>query len=122
LFLSVAITLLYEKCRAKQPIAALALVALMIGFVAKLVFEVATGTTLFVDSSAAGFTPLPFVHAVGGSAGAVALFYGNHKQVPAFCSVLNRPAATTDDTPELIRVRVSSQNGRRRGAWLARRG
>jgi rhomboid family GlyGly-CTERM serine protease len=35
----------------------------------KLAYEIATGATLFVDSSGAGFTPLPLVHAVGAVVG-----------------------------------------------------
>ncbi len=50
---------------------AAALIALIAGFEAKLGYELVTGTTLFVDSSAAGFTPLPLVHAVGGLVGCV---------------------------------------------------
>jgi hypothetical protein len=43
--------------------------ALLAGLLAKLGYEVATGATLFVDSSSAGFTPLPLVHAVGAGVG-----------------------------------------------------
>jgi len=39
------------------------------GFGAKVGFELVTGTTLFVDSSAAGMTPVPLAHVVGGLVG-----------------------------------------------------
>jgi rhomboid family GlyGly-CTERM serine protease len=39
------------------------------GFAAKVGFELLTGTTLFVDSSAAGMTPVPLAHVVGGFIG-----------------------------------------------------
>ena len=38
-------------------------------FCAKIAFEAATGMTLFVDSSGAGFTPIPLAHAVGAVVG-----------------------------------------------------
>jgi rhomboid family GlyGly-CTERM serine protease len=43
----------------------------LVGFAAKVAFEVFTGNTLFVDSAASGFVPLAIVHAVGGVVGAV---------------------------------------------------
>jgi hypothetical protein len=39
------------------------------GLVVKTAYEVLTGDTLFVDSDAAGFIPLPTVHAVGAAVG-----------------------------------------------------
>ena len=39
-------------------------------FLAKAAYESATGTTLFVDSSAAGFIPLASAHLIGGAVGA----------------------------------------------------
>ena len=41
------------------------------GFAAKVAFEVVTGSTLFVDSSAAGMIPIPLSHLVGGLVGLV---------------------------------------------------
>jgi hypothetical protein len=40
-----------------------------IGFAAKVGFEVLSGTTLFVDSAAAGLIPVPLAHVVGGLVG-----------------------------------------------------
>lgn len=40
-------------------------------FFAKLVYEITTGQTLFVDSHAAGFVPIPLAHLVGGVVGAL---------------------------------------------------
>lgn len=38
-------------------------------FAAKLLWELSTSSTLFVNNTAAHFTPLPLVHAVGGATG-----------------------------------------------------
>jgi rhomboid family GlyGly-CTERM serine protease len=40
-----------------------------VGFAAKVGFEFSTGTTLFVDSAAAGLIPVPLAHVVGGIVG-----------------------------------------------------
>jgi len=40
-----------------------------IGFAAKVGFELSTGGTVFVDSAAAGMTPVPLAHIVGGLVG-----------------------------------------------------
>jgi rhomboid family GlyGly-CTERM serine protease len=42
------------------------------GFAAKIGFEICTGSTLFVDSSAAGMTPVPLAHVIGGMIGLAA--------------------------------------------------
>ncbi|MGD9645507.1 MAG: rhombosortase [Pirellulales bacterium] len=54
--------------------AALLLPALaLLGFAGKVGYELVTGCTLFVDSMAAGFAPLPLAHVVGGVVGALVL-------------------------------------------------
>ena len=68
--------LLDDAWRARQSIAVWALAAMAAGFGLKIGWEVATGSTLFVDSSRAGFVPLPLVHAVGGLAGAMVWLAG----------------------------------------------
>jgi rhomboid family GlyGly-CTERM serine protease len=61
---------LFCEARRKQHRAAQWLLAVLTaGFVGKIAWEMATGQTLFVDSSAAGFTPLPLVHVVGAVVG-----------------------------------------------------
>jgi rhomboid family GlyGly-CTERM serine protease len=45
--------------------------SLLAGFGGKLLYELATGSTLFVDSHAAGFVVVVMAHAVGATAGAV---------------------------------------------------
>ena len=69
LFTFVALVLFDDARRTAQTFAVWALTFMATAFVGKLGWELASGSTLFVDSSAAGFTPLPLVHAVGGSAG-----------------------------------------------------
>lgn len=55
---------------------ALAMAAAAAAFLAKAAYESATGTTLFVDSSAAGFIPLASAHLIGGAVGALVGFGG----------------------------------------------
>jgi rhomboid family GlyGly-CTERM serine protease len=43
------------------------------GFAAKIGYELVTGATLFVDSAAAGFAPLPLAHVIGGAVGLLML-------------------------------------------------
>ncbi len=45
--------------------------ALLAGFVAKVLFEIVTGTTVFADS--AFFVPLPLAHLIGAQCGALAV-------------------------------------------------
>ena len=45
---------------------------MLAAFLGKVGYETATGTTLFVDSHAAGFIPLAIAHLVGGCAGVAA--------------------------------------------------
>lgn len=59
----------FESLRAKHRVSLWVVGALGGGFIAKVAFEAVTGTTLFVDSSASAFVPLPLVHAVGAAAG-----------------------------------------------------
>ena len=44
--------------------------AVLLGFAAKLAYELASGATLFVDAAAAGFVPVPLAHASGALVGA----------------------------------------------------
>src|SRR4029078_5316519 len=69
LFLNVALVLLHEAHNRRQALLSWTLGLLLVGFIAKLGYEMANGATLFVDSSEAGFTPLPLVHAVGAAVG-----------------------------------------------------
>ena len=69
LFTHYAILLHRDGRRFNQPLLRHTSVALLLAFAAKLVYEITTGNTLFVDSI--GFISLTMVHAVGGLAGAV---------------------------------------------------
>jgi len=74
-----AALMLYDEIdvgRQKLPRKLLALLAA--AFALKVLWEIATGATLFVDSSAAGFTPLPLAHAVGGCVG-VAVWWATRR-------------------------------------------
>lgn len=52
---------------------------LLTGFVGKIGYEIATGHTYFVNSVAAGFTPLPQVHLAGAAAGILVLSIVLHR-------------------------------------------
>jgi hypothetical protein len=67
--------------RANQPIVARAIVAMAVGFVAKVVWELATGSTLFIDSSRAGFVPLPLAHTAGGLVGVAVWLAGRRRNL-----------------------------------------
>jgi rhomboid family GlyGly-CTERM serine protease len=69
LFGFVAPLLFVESRRNRQTAVSWLVAALATGFVAKVGWEIVTGQTLFVDSAAAGFVPLPLVHAVGAIVG-----------------------------------------------------
>jgi rhomboid family GlyGly-CTERM serine protease len=58
-----------ESRRNRRHVVSWIVAALALGFVGKVGWEMATGQTLFVDSVAAGFAPLPLVHAVGAAVG-----------------------------------------------------
>jgi hypothetical protein len=45
--------------------------AVLLGFGAKLLYELASGAALFVDAGAAGFVPVPVAHAAGAAVGAL---------------------------------------------------
>ena len=63
-----------------------------IGFAAKVVYELVTGGTLFVDSSAGVMTPMPLAHVVGGLVGAVCALYKSPRSGSgSFYSWRNRP-------------------------------
>jgi rhomboid family GlyGly-CTERM serine protease len=71
LFTLAVALLLRDARRESDGLMIAVLVTGLLGLVAKLAFEITTGATLFVDSSAAGFTPLPLVHAIGAAVGLV---------------------------------------------------
>ncbi|MFQ5654950.1 MAG: rhombosortase [Planctomycetota bacterium] len=50
---------------------------LVLLFLAKVIYEVATASTLFVDSAAAGMVPVPLAHLVGAAVGAAAPWWGS---------------------------------------------
>ena len=72
LFTLLAVQIIREGIRDRRSnVVALAGLVLA-GFVAKILFETVTGSTIFVDSTAAGMVPIPLVHVVGGVVGLVA--------------------------------------------------
>jgi rhomboid family GlyGly-CTERM serine protease len=69
LFTLAAATMLADARHNGDRVAAAVVLATLAGFAAKLTYEMLTGDTLFVDSAAAGFVPLPLAHVVGGCVG-----------------------------------------------------
>ena len=70
LFLLVALDLCRSATKDRQWATVVLVAALLAGFMAKVLFEVTTGTTLFADS--AFFVPLPLAHLIGAQCGALA--------------------------------------------------
>jgi rhomboid family GlyGly-CTERM serine protease len=69
LFVAVCVGMLAEARRDRERTTAFVAAGLLLAFVAKTVFEYATGTTLFVECAAAGFTPLALSHLAGAMVG-----------------------------------------------------
>ncbi|HOX08224.1 MAG TPA: rhombosortase [Planctomycetota bacterium] len=72
LFALLATEVLREKLAAGRRLWALAAAAAALAFAGKIAWELATGTAVFVDSSAAGMVPVPLAHLVGAACGALA--------------------------------------------------
>jgi rhomboid family GlyGly-CTERM serine protease len=71
LFTNAAILLYIDGRRFNRPLVWRISALLLVGFVAKLIYELASGSTLFVDST--DFVSLPSVHAVGGFVGLISV-------------------------------------------------
>jgi len=65
LFTLLAVGMLREKWRDRDWTWLTIICLFIAGFAGKIVFELATGGTVFVDSTAANFTPAPLAHLVG---------------------------------------------------------
>jgi rhomboid family GlyGly-CTERM serine protease len=96
LFTFLAIDLLRDARRQNQNFLAAAIVAALLGFAGKIGYEMATGATLFVDSPAAGFVPLPLVHVIGGASGLLAAGALAPRRSPQLANVrqINCPTIT----------------------------
>lgn len=69
LFTLLGVTLLRDAVQSRQRLAAATISALFAAVVAKTGFDLWTGSTLFVDDAAAGFTPVPLAHILGVAVG-----------------------------------------------------
>jgi rhomboid family GlyGly-CTERM serine protease len=65
----VAVDLLRQSIRGGRRGLSLALTGLLVGYLGKVTFELATGQTLFVDSEQGLFVPVPLAHVLGGAVG-----------------------------------------------------
>ncbi len=70
LFVLAAVILLRENRGARRWGWVAGVGVVLCGFAAKIVFEYATGQTIFVDSTAADMVPIPLAHVIGGIVGA----------------------------------------------------
>ena len=73
LFTYAAILLYREAFQSGRMVICAAICLAILGFAAKVGYELLTGNVLFVDSKADGFVPVAIVHAVGGLVGAVSV-------------------------------------------------
>ena len=73
LFMLIAVRLVREELAAGRRGLAAAVALVVAGFLGKIGFELATGATLFADSSS--FVPVPLAHVVGGLCGALAALH-----------------------------------------------
>ncbi|MBI2190940.1 MAG: rhombosortase [Planctomycetes bacterium] len=103
LFAGLACEVLAEKWRERRRLDAAAVAALGLAFAGKVLFEMLTGQTLFVDSAAAGMTPLPLAHLLGAAAGVLAVF------------VVERPGNAGEKVPNFS---GKSSLPQRRISWL----
>ena len=71
LFTYAAIMLSVEARQARRPALSRLILVSLAGFASKVGYEFVTGSTLFVSSSEAGFSPLASAHLIGGLVGAV---------------------------------------------------
>ena len=70
-FVLLAVTILGESLAVRQLRWAAACTIVLLAFTGKVCYECVTDATLFVDSAAAGMTPIPLAHVVGGCVGAI---------------------------------------------------
>ena len=71
LFTLAVVTLLRRAILTHRRMRTIGLLICLAAFLLKTIFECGTGATLFVDSAAAGMTPVPLVHIIGAVIGLV---------------------------------------------------
>jgi hypothetical protein len=71
LFTLLAIDLLYESWRERNPLQAWCTGGLLLALTAKIAYEAIGGQTIFVEHDAAGFVPLVWDHVAGAATGIV---------------------------------------------------
>ena len=105
-FAMVAVWKLSDSLQDREWPRVVMLSSLCLGFALKLGYEVSTGGTFFVDSSAAGFTPIVEAHVIGAVIGAaMALLSARHhhsRTVPAIMDVGPTSVSSTSAPPSSI--------------------
>jgi rhomboid family GlyGly-CTERM serine protease len=95
LFMLLAVGLLRGDDSAVHPIERITICGLLVGFAGKMLFEVLTGETLFVETT--GFVAVPLAHLIGGVCGVLAAFATSPPDhTPAASGV--SPATSTSST------------------------
>lgn len=79
LFTLLAMSLLNDQLRQGQWRSMLVIAALLIAFVAKIVIEMTTGSTIFADNSAGAYVSVPLAHGLGGVVGLACALVGTAK-------------------------------------------
>ncbi len=77
LFALLAVGMLFDARRSQDRVVFRLTLFALVGLAGKIGYEVFTGQTLFVDSSAAGFVPLASAHAVGAIVGGLIAMLSN---------------------------------------------
>jgi hypothetical protein len=101
LFAHAAIVLCIDARRAGHTVTYRLILLSVLGFAAKIGYELDSGTTVFVDSAGADFTALPSVHMMGGLVGGLcgwALTSRGEREKPRPCQPArsDRRCATTN--------------------------
>ena len=103
LFTYLAVVILANAVAHRQWVRCLISGVLFAGFAAKLLFEVVTGSTLFVDSDRAGFVVLTEAHVLGALAGITAAWIAWREIPPQFLSATTPardPRQATEETDQ----------------------
>lgn len=71
LYVLLAVTLLKDEIHGRRWGWVMALFAVLLAFIGKVGYEIATGGTIFVDSAASHMIPVPLAHCVGAAVGMI---------------------------------------------------
>jgi rhomboid family GlyGly-CTERM serine protease len=93
----VAVDLLRQSIRDRRRGLSLALAGLLVAYLGKVIFELATGQTLFVATGEGLFVPVPLAHVLGGAVG-IAVGLTTPSSMPKVPGVRQRAAKPLEGT------------------------